>query len=310
MYRLKENVILSKKRGLTLINYGTTQYEIEDSDYSIYELLSINKTNISKDIGIELLEFLKKEYLIVKNWEKPENIKYDRFERYLFYLEDILTTVEKTPVDIFENVIKKEKILIVGLGGIGTVVLTNLLKSGFSDYMLVDGDKVDVSNLNRQIMFNLSDVGISKVKVIKDKILSEDSDVIVKEKEIYVYSDDELQNLLDEYNPNIIINCADQPKYIDELIYKAALRRNIPSFSGNVGISTGTYGPIAHLTKTFNDNKGIKGSSSSSNMIIGALLSEEVIQFILKDYTVYSERIFSKSKFDFIKYTNEKMGER
>ena len=54
--------------------------------------------------------------------------------------------------------IKKAKILIVGMGGLGCPLLTYLAASGIGHVGIVDPDKVELSNLNRQILYNISDL--------------------------------------------------------------------------------------------------------------------------------------------------------
>ena len=66
--------------------------------------------------------------------------------------------------------IKNAKVLIVGMGGLGCPLLTYLASSGVCNIGLVDYDKVELSNLNRQILFNTSDVGKFKVNQAKYKI--------------------------------------------------------------------------------------------------------------------------------------------
>lgn len=61
--------------------------------------------------------------------------------------------------------IEQAKILLVGAGGIGCEVLKNLTLVGFKSIDAVDLDTIDVSNLNRQFLFNKSNVGQSKSKV-------------------------------------------------------------------------------------------------------------------------------------------------
>ena len=64
--------------------------------------------------------------------------------------------------------IKKAKILIIGMGGLGCPLLAYLAASGIGHVGIVDPDKVELSNLNRQILFNNSD--LNKYKVIQAKI--------------------------------------------------------------------------------------------------------------------------------------------
>ena len=66
--------------------------------------------------------------------------------------------------------IKKAKILIIGMGGLGCPLLTYLAASGIGHVGIVDSDKVELSNLNRQILFNINDLNKYKVLQAKDKI--------------------------------------------------------------------------------------------------------------------------------------------
>ena len=67
--------------------------------------------------------------------------------------------------------IKSAKVLIIGMGGLGCPLLTYLAASGVCNIGIVDFDKVELSNLNRQILFTASDVGKFKVNQAKSKII-------------------------------------------------------------------------------------------------------------------------------------------
>ena len=66
--------------------------------------------------------------------------------------------------------IKKAKVLIIGVGGLGCPLLSYLASSGISNIGIVDHDKIELGNLNRQILFNSSDLGKYKVNQAKVKI--------------------------------------------------------------------------------------------------------------------------------------------
>ena len=67
--------------------------------------------------------------------------------------------------------IKKAKVLIIGIGGLGCPLLTYLASSGINNIGIVDHDKVELGNLNRQILFNTSDLGKYKVVQAKSKVI-------------------------------------------------------------------------------------------------------------------------------------------
>ena len=68
-----------------------------------------------------------------------------------------------------EKVIKS-KILVVGAGGLGCPVIDYLSRAGVGNIGVIDHDKVDISNIHRQSLYNSKDVGKFKVSVLKKKI--------------------------------------------------------------------------------------------------------------------------------------------
>ena len=71
-----------------------------------------------------------------------------------------------------ENIEKLSKINvgIVGVGGIGCPLSQYLINSGVKNLTLIDGDTIEKNNLNRQILYNINDIGEKKVKVAKNKL--------------------------------------------------------------------------------------------------------------------------------------------
>ncbi len=65
--------------------------------------------------------------------------------------------------------LKRTKVLIIGAGGLGCTILTYLAVSGIKAIGLIDGDTIEYSNLNRQILYNKYDIKNSKVLTAKKK---------------------------------------------------------------------------------------------------------------------------------------------
>lgn len=65
----------------------------------------------------------------------------------------------------------KSKVAIFGIGGVGSYVVEGLVRAGVENFILVDDDKVCLTNLNRQIIATRKTVGRLKVEVAKERIL-------------------------------------------------------------------------------------------------------------------------------------------
>ena len=80
--------------------------------------------------------------------------------------------------------IRQGKVLIVGLGGLGSPVALYLAAAGVGTIGLVDGDRVDLSNLQRQVIHSTPDVGRLKVESAREKLLRLNPGV-----QVHVHSD-------------------------------------------------------------------------------------------------------------------------
>ena len=66
--------------------------------------------------------------------------------------------------------ILSSRVLIVGAGGLGSPVVEFLSRAGVGSLGIIDDDKVSLSNLHRQSLYNTSDIGKHKVKIANNKI--------------------------------------------------------------------------------------------------------------------------------------------
>ena len=73
-----------------------------------------------------------------------------------------------------------KKALIIGAGGVGQHISTYLVTNGIENITIVDFDKVEISNLNRQILLSEEDIGKSKVDVVKRALNAKNGDAKIK----------------------------------------------------------------------------------------------------------------------------------
>ena len=67
--------------------------------------------------------------------------------------------------------LKDTKVAVFGIGGVGSFVVEGLVRTGIGKFVLVDDDKVCLTNLNRQIIATRKTIGKYKVEVAKERIL-------------------------------------------------------------------------------------------------------------------------------------------
>ena len=115
--------------------------------------------------------------------------------------------------------LNKAKVLIIGLGGVGSYATEALARSGINNLIIVDKDKIDITNLNRQLMTLHSNIGMYKTDVIESRIkdINLNANIIKLTKEITSDNIDELIGL----KPDYIIDACDTLIVKKELIRKS-----------------------------------------------------------------------------------------
>ncbi len=85
-----------------------------------------------------------------------------RFDRQLRYFSDI-GTGGLTPSEC-QRRLREAKVAVLGVGGLGGWAAWSLATCGIGEMWLIDGDRVEISNLNRQILYTPADIGLLKVE--------------------------------------------------------------------------------------------------------------------------------------------------
>lgn len=131
--------------------------------------------------------------------------------------------------------LRKAHVLVVGLGGVGGYAAEMLCRAGVGRMTIVDGDKVSVSNINRQIIALRSTVGISKTELFKQRFHDLNPDCEVTALNVFL-RDEEMIRLLEKEKYDYVVDAIDtlSPKVF--LLYHAhRLGLPIVSAMGSAG---------------------------------------------------------------------------
>ena len=126
--------------------------------------------------------------------------------------------------DKFE-ILQSKTIAIFGLGGVGGTAFEALVRTGFRKFVICDFDKVDPTNLNRQILYTSKDIGRNKVDAAKERALSINPDIEINVINTKINS--ETIKELDKYHIDFIADAIDDVPAKIELC-KYAQEKDIP----------------------------------------------------------------------------------
>ncbi|MFX1593733.1 MAG: ThiF family adenylyltransferase [Promethearchaeota archaeon] len=121
--------------------------------------------------------------------------------------------------------ISKLKILQIGCGGLGSPFALYLTAAGINELTIIDNDVLDISNLQRQILYNETQIGVDKVKSAKELLVKLNSDVKVNAFKDYL-TEDSIKKYLEKIEYDFIVDCSDNFK-TKFLVNKVAVENNL-----------------------------------------------------------------------------------
>ncbi|MDY5969443.1 MAG: tRNA threonylcarbamoyladenosine dehydratase [Bacteroidales bacterium] len=165
--------------------------------------------------------------------------------------------------------LKSAHVLVVGLGGVGAYAAEMLCRAGVGHLTIVDGDVVNESNLNRQLVALHSTIGLKKGQVLKDRLVDVNPQCQIEAVDMFL-KDDRLISLLEAQRYDFVIDAIDtlSPKVF--LLYHAhRLGLPIVSSMGSAGkldptrihisdIAESTVCPLAAMVRKYLHKLGVR----------------------------------------------------
>lgn len=201
--------------------------------------------------------------------------------------------------DQYYEELKNKNIFILGAGAIGSHVAWMLAAMGIKKITILDYDLVELSNLNRQILYEDRDIGTSKVKTLKKRLNDRFPEIMIKSIEDKVKSESDLRKYIDS-SYDAVIRAIDTPKEAGLWLNKVCVSLKIPYVSGGFVGHKGVIGPTYVPSKTpcldcYKDDvelgdiiSGTAGTLAPLTELVSAKIVYEVIRVISKQAVAYN----------------------
>ena len=255
IYKLHDNLFrVGSQIGITT--------EISDEDDKMWSLVNILDGRTINDVVdimltkypdlteqdiIGAIELLDKEGVIEES--ATINCIKERYHSNIYYFSRYLNSF-KDSIDIQKR-LNETTVLLLGLGGGGSNILTLLSGLGPKKIKIVDFDIIEKSNLGRQFLYKEEDVGALKTQIAHQEVSKMNSDIEVETHNLRITCVNDLLPLLD--NVDIVICVIDEPQYdIQRIVNKAVVTKNIPCVFGASQVSRRrVYSVVPHQTGCF-----------------------------------------------------------
>ncbi|MEU1985181.1 ThiF family adenylyltransferase [Nocardia sp. NPDC019395] len=161
----------------------------------------------------------------------------ERYSRSMAFFDWIDTTPRPSPWDI-QLRLARSRVLLVGVGGVGTTAAQALVASGVGHLHCVDSDVVELSNLSRQVLYREDDIGKPKVDTAVAHLRDLNSEVEITGEQRHIHGQDDLAELLAP-GYDLLAFCADKPRAVRHWANRACAAAELAWVTG------GYHGPIA-----------------------------------------------------------------
>jgi molybdopterin/thiamine biosynthesis adenylyltransferase len=190
--------------------------------------------------------------------------------------------------------LKEARVVVVGAGGLGSVLLLYLAAAGVGQIVIIDGDKVQLNNLQRQIIFNENDIGYNKAEIAKNKLLALNKNIKVNVIPTYITAEN-IDSILianaliadcsDNFKTRYLINdfaVANHCTFVSAAVYKHQMQIGVYNFNFEDQLRSATFRcafPEENM-EDIQDTCAQTGVLGVVPGIAGMLMTNEIIKVI------------------------------
>lgn len=184
--------------------------------------------------------------------------------------------------------LKNSQVLLVGMGGLGCPVASILVRAGVGRVHLVDFDVIEISNLQRQMLFCMEDIGKSKAMIATQKLQTYNPYVTVSYDTVKI-TNDTIAAMMEKLSFDLVIDCTDNFA-VRDILNQYCRQKNVALLSNS---AIGEVGQIALFTQEtgcyqclFGEDEGDvptcsdSGVLSSTVHIVGSMTAQVALEFL------------------------------
>ena len=165
----------------------------------------------------------------------------ERFDRQLRYFSDVGSAA--LPPSEAQRRLREAKVAVLGVGGLGGACARSLASIGVGEMWLIDGDRVESHNLNRQTLYTEADIGLLKVEVAAARLRAFNPAMRITATARRLESAAEISDYID--GADVVIDSADWPAHdIERWCNSACFEANIPYITASHFPPVARTGPL------------------------------------------------------------------
>lgn len=226
--------------GLVVKDFAVERWVIAlveklDGSVSVDELVAIFSSAVHYQEVLDCLQLLEDER-ILSHRSALQSVPDGPHARQLEYFDELLSRdpVIGMSAATMQKRVRDAHVVVIGCGGMGTHVLDALARSGVGTVEIFDHDLVELSNLNRQSLYERGDVGLRKVTAAARRLNGIDPDLLVHARPERFGP----RSTTTVPQPDLVVNCGDEPDVLalSDIVAEWAAARGVPHIVG------GAYG--------------------------------------------------------------------
>jgi molybdopterin/thiamine biosynthesis adenylyltransferase len=187
--------------------------------------------------------------------QPPPELAQDELERYRANLNffNTLCSSGQSKYD-YQTSLKRLRVGLIGLGGIGSNVAMALAELGVGVVRAIDFDKVELSNLNRQVLYSTPEVGELKALVATRRLHAFNPTLDFSASAERISTADEATRFVETAEPHVVFCLADKPNgHIDQWVNRACVERGVTMIAGSIFAGIGNaYSVVPGQTACYN----------------------------------------------------------